>query len=282
MNYSKSGLKDKTVLITGGSGSLGQALARKFLEYNPSTIRIFSNDENGLVEMRRKLGNERLRYLHGDIRERGRLRRALDGVDIVIHAAALKHVDVCEYNPIECVKTNVDGTINVIDTALDCAVGKAIFVSSDKAVHPINTYGASKLLGEKLWIDSNNYRNNRFSVIRLGNIWESRANAIQLWQKQKELGEEIAITDKDMSRFYIHEDEATAFVIRCIELMEGGEIFIPKMRSYTLEELVSRIAPECTVRIIGRRRGEKKKEILMNEDEKRHLTTLQDMLIIRV
>lgn len=272
----------KVILITGGSGSLGQVLTKACLNYSPKAIRIFDNDENGLVEMGRVVKDTRLRFLYGDIRERGRLRRALTGVDIVIHCAAMKHVDICEFNPIDCVKTNIDGTINVIDAALDCGVKKAMFISSDKAVHPVNTYGASKLVGEKIWIDSNVYGQTKFSVVRMGNIWESRGNVIQHWLKQRYAGvEEIEITEKDMSRFYIHEDEATAFVISKLDSMTGGEIFIPIMPSYTLEALASQIAPECKIRLIGRRKGEKKTEELYSKYEEKLITREKDCIIIR-
>ncbi len=275
-------MDDKVILITGGSGSLGQVLTKACLTFSPKTIRIFDSDENGLVEMGREMKDERLRFLYGDIRERGRLRRALVGVDIVIHCAAMKHVDICEFNPIDCVKTNIDGTINVIDAALDCKVEKAMFISSDKAVRPINTYGASKLVGEKIWIDSNVYGHTKFSVVRMGNIWESRGNVVQRWLKQRYSGEEeITLTEKDMSRFYIHEDEATAFVISKLDIMEGGEIFIPIMPSYTLEQLASQIAPECKIRLVGRRKGEKKVEELYSESEEQYITRQKDCIIIR-
>lgn len=274
------GIKGSIILVTGGSGSFGQAITKAYLRLSPKTIRIFSNDENAQVEMARAMKDERLRFLLGDVRDRGRLRRALSGVNIVIHCAALKHIDIGEYNPIEVAKTNVDGTVNVIETALDCGVDKALFISSDKAVHPTSAYGASKLLGEKIWIDSNVYGATKFSVVRMGNIWESRGNVIGLWAKQREKGE-ITITENDMERFYIHEDEATAFTLSCIDRMEGGEIFIPIMPSYTLERLASNIAPECKVRLIGRRRGEKKREELYSEDEKNHIERTHDCLIIR-
>lgn len=274
-------MENKVVFISGGTGSLGQALTKDLLKLSPKAIRVFSNDENSLVEMRRSLDDGRLRFFYGDIRERSRLRRALYKADIAIHCAALKHVDVCEFNPIDCAKTNIDGTINVIDAALDCGVERALFISSDKAVHPVSAYGASKLLGEKVWVDSNVYGATKFSVVRLGNIWESRGNVIQRWMGQRIQGEDITITEKDMSRFYIHEDEATMFTLSCIERMEGGEIFIPIMPSFTLEKLANKIAPECKVRIIGRRKGEKKTEELYSSEEERYVERKGDCLIIR-
>lgn len=274
-------MKDKIVLITGGAGTFGQAFAEEILKLNPQSVRIFDNSEYFLVEMQRALKDPRLRFQLGDVRDRDRLRRAMYNVDIMVHAAALKHVDLCEYNPIEAVKTNIDGTVNVIDTAIDCGVDKVLLIGSDKAVHPINIYGATKLVAEKLFTNATMYGKTKFSCVRYGNFWGSRGSVIPLWLKQREKGV-ITLTEKDMTRFWITLDEATSFAITCLERMKGGEIFIPIMPTHTLEEIASNIAPECKIRLIGRRKGEKKNEALVAEGEEKCLTRLDDMLIIKV
>lgn len=204
----------------------------------------------------------------------------MHNVDIVVHAAALKHIDLCEYNPIETVKTNIDGTVNAIETAIDCGVDKVLFISSDKAVHPINIYGATKLVGEKLFINATMYGKVKFSCVRYGNFWGSRGSVIPLWIKQMEEGE-ITITQKEMTRFWITLDEATQFAITCIERMKGGEIFIPIMPSHTLAELAGRLAPDCKIKVIGKRKGEKLNEMILAEGEEQNLTKLDDMLVIK-
>ena len=273
-------IEHRVILVTGGTGSFGQEFTRVALKYNPEAIRIFSPDENGQWEMKQYFNNSKLRFLIGDVKDRDRLRRAMYGVDIVVHAAALKHVPICEYNPIEAVKTNIDGSINVIDAALDTGVLKAIAISSDKAVHPINLYGATKLVMEKLFIQANVYAGTRFSCIRYGNFERSRGSVLQLWARQRESGE-ITLTEKEMTRFWITLENAAEFAVDCIGKMEGGEIFIPKMPEVEMEELAKQIAPEAKLKVIGRREGEKLHEYLFAENEENHLTETPNCYIIK-
>jgi len=259
---------DKIILITGGSGSLGQAIARNALSRDDvRAVKIFSNDENQQVEMERAFPDApRLRFLIGDVRDKERLRRAMHKVDFVIHAAALKHVSVCEFNPIEAVRTNVNGSVNVIDAAIDAGVGKVLAVSSDKAVHPINIYGATKLVMEKLFTQANVYGKGKFSCVRFGNFG-GRGSVVPLIIKQSETGR-VTITDRDMVRFWIDIKAAAQFTLDCMDYMNGGEIFIPKMSEEGMMDIVRRMAPEAEIEFIGRRKGEKLSEQLFNEDER--------------
>ena len=259
-------LDERVVLLTGGTGSFGQAFVELALKHNPKAIRIFSRGEYLQLEMQQHFNNPILRFLIGDVRDMRRLHRAMDGVDIVVHAAALKQVPTCEYNPIEAIKTNVDGSINVIDAAINRRVDKVLAISSDKAVHPINLYGATKLVMEKLIIQANVYGDTKFSCLRCGNFWGSRGSVIPLWQKQAEQGE-IDITDGDMTRFWIELEDVAQFAIDCLGRMEGGEIFIPKMREEMLTKTAKGIAPDALIKVIGKRAGEKKHEALFAEGE---------------
>ncbi len=256
-------------LILGGTGTLGKSITKYLLKTDIKSVRVFSRNEYDQVEMQRDCPDTRLRFLIGDIRDRNRLTRAMEGIDYVVNCAALKHVPVCEYNPIEAIRTNIDGAVNVIDCAIDTEVKKVINISSDKAVYPINLYGATKLVSEKLFIYSNIYGKGKtlFSCVRFGNFIGSRGSVIPLWEKQRETGT-ITLTEKDMVRYWIDIDKASEFVLDSIERMKGGEIFIPLMPSQTMAELAKQIAPECKLNIIGKRQGEKLNELLWNEDEK--------------
>lgn len=258
------------VLITGGTGTLGQELTRHLLKETLESICIYSRNEYAQVIMKSEFKDDKLRFFIGDVRDRDRLYRAMSKVDYVIHCAALKHVDVCEYNPIEAVRTNVLGATNVIDAAIDAGVKKVVNISSDKAVHPINIYGSTKLAAEKLFLNSNVYGNGKtvFSCVRFGNFTNSRGSVTEIWKKQRIKGEPITLTDKEMVRFWIDVDKAADFVIKTLERMEGGEIFIPLMPEKTMVELLKEIAPEAKVKVIGRREGEKKQEELVAEGEK--------------
>jgi len=262
-------LKGKVVLISGGAGSFGQEFVRRALREDPNIIRVFDNSEYFQWKMQEDNKDPRLRFFIGDVRDRGRLRRAMNGVDIVVHAAALKHVPLCEYNPIEAVRTNIEGSINVIDTAIDTGVDKVLAISSDKAVHPINIYGATKLVMEKLIIQANVYGvgETKLSCVRFGNFYGSRGSFIPLLYDKLDKGEEITITDKEMARYWITLDIAVDFVVKCIEMMQGGEIFIPKMPQKTLKELINDLAPDVKLKVIGKRAGEKLTELLFNEGE---------------
>lgn len=280
MDWSK-----KVVLITGGTGSFGKKLTRIMLdEYNPSKIIVFSRDELKQHEMRASgYDAPNLRYFIGDVRDLDRLRRAFEGVDIVIHAAALKQVPACEYNPMEAIKTNILGSSNVIDAALDAGVERVVALSTDKAVNPVNLYGATKLAAEKLFIQSNSYaggRKTRFACVRYGNVVGSRGSVVPVFLRQRENGE-VTITDDRMTRFWISLEQGVRFVIRCAEQMHGGEVFVPKIPSMSIIDLAKSIAPEAKVNVIGIRPGEKLHEVLISEDEARTTVELDDMYVVQ-
>lgn len=276
--------QDRTVLVTGGTGSFGKKFTQVLLrDYPAKKLIIFSRDELKQHEMRvGGYDDPRLRFFIGDVRDEARLRRALDGVDIVVHAAALKQVPACEYNPFEAIMTNVMGARNVIEASLDVGVKRVMALSTDKAVNPINLYGATKLAAEKLFIQSNSYagaKPTRFSCTRYGNVVGSRGSVIPLFMEQRKNGR-ITVTDKRMTRFWITLEQGVRFVIRCIEQMHGGEVFVPKIPSMNIMDLVQVIAPEAKVEIIGIRPGEKVHEVLVSEDEANHTLELEDMFVI--
>jgi len=277
-------LTDKVILITGGTGSFGQKFTEIALkEHSPKVIRIFSRGELLQQEMRQRFNDDpRLRFLIGDVRDRDRVHRAMNGVDIVVHTAALKQVPTCEYNPIEAVRTNIDGAVNVIDAAIDSGVESVIAISSDKAVHPVNLYGATKLVMERLFIQANVYtgwRKARFSCVRYGNVVGSRGSVIPLFLEQRKDGV-ITITDEKMTRFWITLEQGVRFVIDCIGRMHGGEVFIPKTPSMKITDLADIIAPEAEREVIGIRPGEKVNEILLTEEESRHALEFDNYFVI--
>lgn len=277
-------LEGKVILITGGTGSFGKKFTEIVLrEFAPEALRIFSRGEFLQLQMRQQFNDDpRLRFFVGDVRDRNRLYRAMDGVDIVVHAAALKQVPTCEYNPIEAVRTNIDGAANVIDAAIDNGVEKVIAISTDKAVHPVNLYGATKLVAEKLFIQSNAYaggHKTRFSVVRYGNVVGSRGSVVPLFLEQRKTGK-ITITDKRMTRFWITLEQGVRFVIFCIEQMRGGEIFIPKIPSMRVVDLAEVIAPRAEKEIIGIRPGEKIHECLLVNEEARHAKEFDTYFVI--
>jgi UDP-N-acetylglucosamine 4,6-dehydratase len=276
-----------SVLVTGGTGSFGKQFVEMMLnEYHPKRLVVFSRDELKQHEMRQRFPDgpdSPLRYFIGDIRDKDRLYRAFSGVDVVIHAAAMKQVPACEYNPFEAVLTNVIGSKNVIDAAIDCGVSKVLGISTDKAVNPVNLYGATKLCAEKMVVQANAYvgaRNTKLSVCRYGNVVGSRGSVIPLFREQRKQGL-VTVTSANMTRFWITLDEGVRFVIRCIEQMNGGEIFVPKIKSMKVLDLARAIAPECGVRYIGVRPGEKIHEVLVSEDEARHAVEMDSMYVIR-
>jgi UDP-N-acetylglucosamine 4,6-dehydratase len=227
-------------------------------------------------------GGSPVRYFIGDVRDRERLERALHGVDIVVHAAALKQVPACEYNPIEAIKTNIVGATNVIEAAIDQGVKNVLALSTDKAVNPVNLYGATKLCAEKLFVQGNAYSGvagTLFSCVRYGNVVGSRGSVIPLFKKQRETGK-VTVTDRRMTRFWITLDQGVRFVINCIERMQGGEVFVPKIPSMNIMDLAHAIAPGCPVDDIGIRPGEKLHEVLLSEDEARDSIELDDMFIV--
>ncbi len=281
MDWSK-----KLILLTGGTGSFGNKFTEIMLEkYNPKTIRIFSRDELKQYEMMIKFNNDqRLRFFIGDVRNRKRLYRAMDGVDIVVHTAALKQVPSCEYNPFEAIETNIMGTENVIDAAIDKNVEKVVAISTDKAVNPINLYGATKMCMEKTIVASNSYvggkKKTRLGCVRYGNVLASRGSVIPLIKMQKSNGL-ITITDKRMTRFWITLEQGVEFVIKCVEIMKGGEIFLPKLPSMKILDLANAIAPNCKIKFIGIRPGEKINECLLTEEEARHSLEYDTFFIIK-
>ncbi|MEK7510270.1 MAG: UDP-N-acetylglucosamine 4,6-dehydratase (inverting) [Patescibacteria group bacterium] len=269
-----SSLDEKTILVTGGTGSFGQKFVEMALsEHNPRSIRIFSRGEYAQWDMGQRFRDPRLRFLIGDVRDKERLSRAMNGVDLVVHAAALKQIALGEYNPLEVIKTNVMGSANVVDAAIDNNVEKAIFISSDKAVNPVNLYGATKLCAERLFTHANVYvgeqRRTKFSCVRYGNVVASRGSVIPLFLEQRKNGK-ITITDERMTRFWITLEQGVRFVIECLEWMQGGEVFVPKIPSMRIMDLVQVVAPQNAIEFIGIRPGEKIHEVLLSTEEGRH------------
>jgi UDP-N-acetylglucosamine 4,6-dehydratase len=264
--------RGKTILLTGGTGSFGTAFTRFVLGTLPiHSLRVFSRDELKQWEMQKKFGDDRLRFLIGDVRDRDRLYRALDGVDVVVHAAALKQVPLCEYNPIEAIKTNILGAANIVDAAIDRGVDRVMALSTDKAASPTNLYGATKLCAEKLFTHANSYvgaGRTRFACCRYGNVLGSRGSVVPLFLAQRSAGV-LGITDARMSRFWVTLPRAAEFVTQRLEAFEGGEIFVPKLPSVNILELAKAIAPEAQVQIVGMRPGEKLSEVLVTEHESR-------------
>ncbi|MDF2065818.1 UDP-N-acetylglucosamine 4,6-dehydratase (inverting) [Bacillus sp. Cr_A10] len=276
-------LKNKTVLVTGGTGSFGKKFIKKALEQEVKKVIVFSRDELKQFEMAQEYTDPRIRFFIGDVRDKDRLYRAFDGVDIVIHAAALKHVGACEYNPFEAVKTNINGAQNIIEAAIDCGVEKVIALSTDKACSPVNLYGATKLASDKLFVAGNSYvgeKKTRFSVVRYGNVVGSRGSVVPFFKKVKETGT-LPITDERMTRFWITLDQGVQFVIDNLERMHGGEIFIPKIPSMKVTDLAKAIAPECETKIVGIRAGEKLHEAMITKDDARHTVEFNEYFVIQ-
>lgn len=281
-------LEGKKILITGGTGSLGQALTNRLLKSKVDTIRIFSRNESKQVEMQSKFEDDRLRFLIGDIRDLPRLSRALENIDIVFHAAALKHVPKVEYNPFEAIKTNVIGSQNVIDACLAENVDLAIAVGTDKAVSPLNTYGATKLLMEKLFVNVSNYASpekhkTKFIALRYGNVLGSSGSVIPMFIKQIKEKKKVTITDPHMTRFSITMDEALDFILKAAEYGQGSEIFVPKIRAYTIFDIkkaLTEILGDYGEEIVGIRPGEKLHEALINNEEIRYSWEYKDLYMI--
>lgn len=283
----------KNILVTGGTGSIGSGIVRKVLQYSPKVVRVFSNDENSLFNLRQELqGHSQLRFLVGDVRDTERLRMAAEDIDFIFHAAALKHVPLCEYNPFEAVKTNVLGTQNVIEVAMGEDVEKVIAIGTDKAVNPVNVMGATKLLAERLTISANYYiRKTALSCVRFGNVLDSRGSVLPLFDEQIRNGGPVTITDPDMTRFVMTIPRAIELILRAMEIAQGGEVFIFKMPALRVgdlaEVMIEELAPrygyepgKIGVKIIGKRLGEKYDEELMTEEEAKNAYEAEDMFII--
>jgi UDP-N-acetylglucosamine 4,6-dehydratase (inverting) len=279
-------LDDKVILITGGTGSFGKRFVRTVLNnFKPKKLIVYSRDELKQSEMQQQFSQEQypcMRYFIGDIRDLERLNMAMEGVDIVIHAAALKQVPAAEYNPFEAVKTNILGGQNVIDASLSNNVSNVIALSTDKAAAPVNLYGATKLCSDKLFIAANNYsgdKNIKLSVVRYGNVMNSRGSVIPFFQKLREKGT-FPITDEKMTRFNITLDQGVNFVIRCLERMWGGELFVPKLPSYRIIDIAKAIDPSCKLEIVGIRPGEKIHEEMITETDALNLVEFDDSYVI--
>ncbi len=275
----------QAVLITGGTGSFGKKFVEIMLrEYHPKRLVIFSRDELKQHDMRAAgFDHPSLRYFIGDVRDVTRLQRALAGVTVVVHAAALKQVPACEYNPFEAIQTNIIGGRNVIDAAIDQGVKRILALSTDKAVNPINLYGATKLCAEKMFVQANAYagsQETRFSCARYGNVVSSRGSVIPVFLEQRKRGR-ITVTDPRMTRFWLTLEQGVRLVVRCLEQMHGGEIFVPKIPSMRIMDLAETIAPDCAIDCIGIRPGEKLHEVLVSEDEARNTVEAEDMYIIQ-
>lgn len=277
-------LSGKTILITGGTGSFGRALTRCLLdEFDPAAVRILSRDEWKQSQMRADFSDDpRLRFLIGDVRDLDRLRLAFRGVDLVVHAAALKQVPACEYNPFEAVQTNVIGAENVLRAAIDVGVPKVVALSTDKAVNPANLYGATKLCAEKVFVQAQAYASDtttRFACVRYGNVVGSRGSVVLLFLEQAKSGV-LTITDERMTRFWITLEQSVYFVLSRVEVMQGGEVFIPKIPSMKVTDIADLIAPEADRKVIGIRPGEKIHESLLMRDEARHAVEIEDSFVI--
>ncbi|HXG87645.1 MAG TPA: UDP-N-acetylglucosamine 4,6-dehydratase (inverting) [Vicinamibacterales bacterium] len=279
-------LNDKVILITGGTGSFGKKFTETVLtRYKPKKLIIFSRDELKQYEMQQTFGDTKypnIRYFIGDVRDRERLYRAMDGVDVVVHAAALKQVPTAEYNPLEAVKTNVLGAANLIDAAIDRNVKSVIALSTDKAANPVNLYGATKLCSDKLFVAANSYsggHKTRFAVVRYGNVVGSRGSVVPFFLKMRQTGV-IPITDPRMTRFWITLQQGVDFVLTSLERMEGGELFVPKIPSMNIMDVAKALAPDCRTEVVGIRAGEKLHEVMVSYGDGRSTIEYPDRFVI--
>jgi len=285
LEQKKMNWAEQVVLVTGGTGSFGRKFVEIMLnEYRPQKLIVFSRDELKQHEMRAAgADHPSLRYFLGDVRDQARLERAFAGVTVVVHAAALKQVPACEYNPFEAIQTNINGGKNVIEAAINCGVRRVMALSTDKAVNPINIYGATKLCAEKMFVQANAYagaQDTRFSCARYGNVVGSRGSVIPIFMEQRKRGR-VTITDPRMTRFWITLDKGVRFVISNLERMHGGEIFVPKIPSMKLLDMAQAVAPDCQIDCVGIRPGEKLHEVLLSEDESRNSLETDDMFVIQ-
>lgn len=277
-------LNGKTILVTGGTGSFGKRFVQRVLsKHRPEKLIIFSRDEFKQYEMQRMMDDPRLRFFLGDVRDKDRLYRAFEGVDYVIHAAALKQVPSAEYNPFEAIKTNVIGAQNIIDVAIDIGIKRIVALSTDKACNPVNLYGATKLCSDKLFIAGNSYagrKATRFSVVRYGNVVGSRGSVVPHFLEIKE-GDCVPITDERMTRFWITLDQGVDFVLKALDKMHGGEIFVPKIPTATILDIAKAIAPKGKIKVIGIRPGEKLHELLISSEDGRRTIEYPEHFVIQ-
>lgn len=277
-------ISGKSVLVTGGTGSFGKKFVQTVLSNcDVRRLVVYSRDELKQYEMSQQFRDSRIRFFIGDVRDAARLERAFEGIDVVIHAAALKQVPAAEYNPLEAVKTNIHGAMNVIDAALNTGVHRVVALSTDKAAAPINLYGATKLVSDKLFVAANSYagsRNTRFAVVRYGNVVGSRGSVVPFFKSMRAAAE-LPITDPRMTRFWITLDQGVRFVLDSLERMHGGEIFVPKIPSTTITDLAKAIAPAAGIKVVGIRPGEKLHEVMITEDDARRTVEFGDFYVIK-
>ena len=276
----KKELRNKIILITGGAGSIGSALTEELLKYPVKSIRVFDNDEHSLFQLKQSLNNSKIDLLLGDILDKDRIDFAVKDVDIIIHTAALKNIEITEYNPFQTIDTNVNGTVNLLKMAIKHQPKKFINISTDKVVESSTLYATTKQIGERLtsWAGKH-MKNTKFATIRFGNVIETRGNVFEVWKKQSENNEALSITDPKMKRYFFHIDEATNFIIQCLVQMKTGQIMIPKMKLYTVKDLATKISKKQ--KIIGLRQGEKLQEILITDKEKKNAQNKENMWIIK-
>ena len=276
----KKELKNKIILITGGSGSIGSYLVKKLLEYPVKSIRVLDTDEYSMFKLKRSLNNKKIRFLLGSILDKERLELAAKGVDFIIHAAALKNIEITEYNPIETIDVNTNGLVNLIKMSMKNKPKRFLNISTDKAVKPTTLYGATKLLSEKLvsWAGIN-LQPTKFGTIRLGNIIESRGNVFEIWEEEKNEKKPLSITDPLMKRYFMHIDDASNFILESLFMINTGEIIIPKMKKFKIKELALKISSKH--KIIGIREKEKLEEVLLTDDEKSKAHETKSMWIIK-
>ena len=275
-------LKDKIILITGGSGSLGSALTKKILEYPVKSVRVFDIDEHALFKLQRTVNDSRLRLLLGSILDKDRIEMAGNDVDIIFHAAAIKNIEISEFNPIETVDININGTINLIKMSMRNKPLKFIYISTDKAVESSTLYGTTKQMGELLtsWAGEHLYNATKFATIRLGNIIESRGNVFEIWEEEQKANKPLSITHPEMKRYFFHMNEAIDFILGCLPYVKRGEIFVPKMKSYKIKDLAKKISKKQN--IIGLRSGEKLEEVLITSTEKKSCKETNKMWLIKL
>jgi len=276
----KSMLKNKTILITGGAGSIGSGLVKKLLEYPIKQIRVFDVNEYSLFILKREVNDKRIRLLLGNILDKDRIEMAMNNVDIVIHCAAVKNIEISEFNALETVDVNVNGTMNLIKAVIKEKPDKFLNISTDKAADNSTLYGTTKQIGERLTIwGGGHIQTSRFASMRFGNVIESRGNVFEVWKRESENNKPLSITHPEMQRYFFHLDDAVMLILQCLVIMKQGEIYIPKMKSYKLKDLASKYSKKQ--KIIGLRPGEKMEEILMTDSEKTKASNSDKMWVIK-